>query len=49
MSVSNLPPLLFDRRQVRHQRQRAAKHFHEFAILEPQIQERMRDRLAGAR
>ncbi len=47
MSASNLPPLLFDRRQVRHQRQRAAEHFNEFAILEPQIQKRMRDRLAG--
>jgi SAM-dependent methyltransferase len=47
MSTSDLPPLLFDRRQVRDQRQRVAEHFHEFAILEPQIAERMADRLAG--
>ena len=47
MSASNLPPLLFDRRQLRRQRQRAAKGFPDFAVLEPQIAERLRDRLAG--
>lgn len=47
MRSTDQPPILFDRRQLRRQRRRAAPRFREFAVLESQIQERIQERLAG--